>query len=174
MTRGTTLYLRGLPEALVREAKATAARRGVTLAALVAQALQQAVGVPVPLPGSGRAGRARPGASGRPGSSGRPGGSGRAGAASREGAGTGGAAADATERLTESMRWFEANRHRLLRRYRSRYVAIDRGRVIDHDRDFDALARRVFARLGPRPVFMPKVTADERVVSVPSPRLVQA
>ncbi|MDR7521831.1 MAG: DUF5678 domain-containing protein [Armatimonadota bacterium] len=162
MARGTTLYLRGLPEALVREAKATAARRGVTLAALVAEALQQAVGAPVPLLGPGRTGGTRPGASGRPGS------------ASREGAGTGKAAADATGRLAESMRWFKANRHRLLRRYRGQYVAVDRGRVIDHDRDFDALARRVFARLGPRPVFMPKVTAEERVVSVPSPRLVEA
>ncbi len=135
MARGTTLYLRGLPEPLVREAKATAARRGVTLAALVADALQQVVGAP---PGGGAA-------------------------ASGDAAG-----------LAESMRWFEANRHRLLRRYRDRYVAIERGRVIDHDRDFDALARRVFARVGSRPVFIPKVTAEERVVAVPSPRLAGA
>lgn len=135
MARGTTLYLRGLPELLVREAKATAARRGVTLAALVAEALQQVVGAP---PGGGAA-------------------------SSRDAAG-----------LAESMRWFEANRHRLLRRYRDRYVAIERGRVIDHDRDFDALARRVFARVGSRPVFIPKVTAEERVVAVPSPRLAGA
>ncbi|MDQ7821140.1 MAG: DUF5678 domain-containing protein [Armatimonadota bacterium] len=72
------------------------------------------------------------------------------------------------------MRWFQANRRRLLRRYRDQYVAIDRGRVIGHDRDFDALARRVFARVGSRPVFMPKVTAEERVVAVPSPRLAEA
>lgn len=71
------------------------------------------------------------------------------------------------------MRWFEANR-RLLRRYPDQYVAIHGGRVIDHDRDFDALARRVFARLGTRPVLMPKVTAEERVLAVPSPRLVGA
>ncbi|MDR7448965.1 MAG: DUF5678 domain-containing protein [Armatimonadota bacterium] len=135
MARGTTLYLRGLPEPLVREAKATAARRGVTLAALVAEALVQVVGAPP------------------------------AGAAAASGAAAG---------VAESMRWFEANRRRLLRRYRDQYVAIDRGRVIDHDRDFDALARRVFARVGTRPVFMPKVTAEERVVAVPSPRLVGA
>jgi hypothetical protein len=135
MARGTTLYLRGLPEPLVREAKATAARRGVTLAALVAEALQQVVGAPP------------------------------AGAAAASGVAAG---------VAESMRWFEANRPRLLRRYRGQYVAIDRGRVIDHDRDFDALARRVFARVGSRPVFMPKVTAEERVVAVPSPRLVGA
>lgn len=39
-----TMYLRGMPVSVVREAKATAARRGVTLAALVTDALTQALG----------------------------------------------------------------------------------------------------------------------------------
>lgn len=136
MTRGKTLYLRALPESLVREAKATAARRGITLAALVAEALQGAVRTVDRRAKAGRAQSARG--------------------------------------LAESMRWFEANRARLLRRYRDQYVAIDRNRVVDHDRDFAPLARRVFARLGARPVFIPKVTAEERVVRVPSPRLAGA
>jgi len=75
--------------------------------------------------------------------------------------------------LAESMRWFEANRERLLRRYRDQYVAVDRNQVIDHDRDFDVLARRIFAKLGTRPVFMPKVTVEERVVRIPSPRVAE-
>jgi hypothetical protein len=157
--RGTTLYLRGLPDTLVREAKAAAARRGVTLTAFVAEALQQALGMRVPLPGEEVEGRARAGDAGRLGPPPR---GGRAGEAEP----------NVAERLAETMRWFEANRGRLLRRYRDRYVAIDGGRVIDHDRDFDALARRVFARMGPGPVFMPKVTPGQRVVAVPSPRLV--
>jgi len=133
---GTTLYLRALPEALVREAKATAARRGITLAALVSEALQRAVGSEV--------GRGQP----------------------TRGNGT-------VHGLTESMRWFEENRERLLRRYRDQYVAVDHNRVIDHDRNFDVLARRIFAKLGTRPVFMPKVTAEERVVRIPSPRVAE-
>ena len=133
---GTTLYLRALPEALVREAKATAARRGITLAALVSEALQRAVGSKV--------GRGQP----------------------TRGKGT-------VQGLTESMRWFEENRERLLRRYRDQYVAVDHNRVIDHDRNFDVLARRIFAKLGTRPVFMPKVTAEERVVRIPSPRVAE-
>jgi len=36
---GTTLYLRNLPASLVREVKATAARRGMTLTALVEESL---------------------------------------------------------------------------------------------------------------------------------------
>jgi len=133
---GTTLYLRALPEALVREAKATAARRGITLAALVSEALQRAVGSKV--------GRGQP----------------------TRGKGT-------VQGLTESMRWFEENRERLLRRYRDQYVAVDRNQVIDHDRDFDMLARRIFAKLGTRPIFIPKVTAEERVVRIPSPRVAE-
>lgn len=132
---GTTLYLRGMPEDLVREAKAAAARRGVTIAALVTDALKQVVGRETSDEGRPEDRRHAP----------------------------------ADHRLAQSMRWFEANRARLVRTYRDQYVAIDRSRVIDHDRDFDALARRVFARLGARPVFMPKVTAKERIVNLPSP-----
>ncbi len=140
MARGAPLYLRGLPEALVREAKAAAARRGITLTALVEEALQRLVAVPADNDAASEGAKRTP------------------------------EATAALASLADSMRRFEENRRRLLRRYRGQYVAIDGRRVIDHDRDFDALARRVFARVGVRPVLMPKVTADDRVISVPSPR----
>lgn len=133
MAAGTTLYLRGVPRELVREAKAEAARRGLTLTAFVTDALRRA------LEGQTNAFEAPP-----------------------------------ADELAKSLRWFEQNRARLLRRYRDQYVAIHRNRVVDHDRDFDALARRVFRRFGTRPVCMPKVTEGERVVHVPSPRLAGA
>jgi antitoxin component of RelBE/YafQ-DinJ toxin-antitoxin module len=129
MAKGATLYLRGMPESLVREAKAVAARRGITLTELVREALRGVVGEAAD-PGDERA-------------------------------------------LEESVRWYRANRGRLLRHYRDQYVAIEGKKVIDHDRDFDALARRVFARLGNRPVFMPKVTGTERVARLPSPAIVR-
>ena len=44
MTEGsTTVYLRGIPRRVVREAKAAAARRGMTLAKLVTEALERAL-----------------------------------------------------------------------------------------------------------------------------------
>ncbi len=128
--KGATLYLRGLPEAMVREAKAAAARRGITLAALVVEALKQTLPAETP---------------------------------ARE-----------ADDLAHSMAWFQTHRARLLRRYRGQYVAILGERVIDQDRDFHALATRVFRRLGPRPVFMPKVTEEERAVRLPSPSVVTA
>ena len=39
---GATLYLRGLPRTVVRESKARAARRGITLTAYVAEILVRA------------------------------------------------------------------------------------------------------------------------------------
>src|SRR3972149_10131736 len=127
-----TLSLRGpprsrgaRPQALVREAKAVAARRGITLAALVVEALRQTLPAEAPRP--------------------------------------------EPDDLAKSMRWFQANKRRLLGRYRGQYVAIDGGKGIDHDRDFHALAERVFRRLGTRPVLMPKGPEKERVGQLPSP-----
>lgn len=53
--RSATLYLRGLPESVVRESKARAARRGITLTAYVAELLARALTAADPQP-------ARPGA----------------------------------------------------------------------------------------------------------------
>ena len=124
----TTLYLRGMPTRVVREAKAAAARRGATLAKVVTDALERA------LQSSGEGG-------------------------------------DPVENDFDlDMQWYAKNRSRLVRQYDGEYVAIDDGKVIDHDSSFEALATRVFQRLGSRPVFMPHVGADERRLRVSSPR----
>ncbi len=139
---GATLYLRGVPEELVREAKAVAARPGKTLPALVPETLAAAL----------RAGPAK-----------------RIGAVGRA----------LPPDFRKSMAWFEAHKKTLTRRYPGEYVAIVGARVVDHDRQFDPLARRMFARLGVRPIFMPRIPARgerdaEPTVNVPSPRLVRA
>jgi hypothetical protein len=128
MTReSTTLYLRGMPTRVVREAKAAAARRGATLAKVVTDALERALQT-----GEGK---------------------------------------DAVEDDFDlDMRWYAKNRTRLVRQYDGEYLAVYDGRVIDHDSSFEALATRVFQRLGSRPVFMPHVGADERRLRVSSPR----
>lgn len=121
-----TLYLRGVPRALVREAKAEAARRGISLTAFAREALATALR------------RER------------------------------GEDADIRS-IRPDLDWFEANRKRLARRYRDKYVVIVDKKVVDHDADFNALARRVFAKYGSQPIAMPKVTLEQRVVKIPSP-----
>jgi hypothetical protein len=125
-----TLYLRGVPRELVREAKAEAARRGISLTAFAKEALARALSRP---------------------------------AEEEE---------DDIQSIRPDLDWFEANRKRLARRYRDEYVAIVDRRVADHDRDFGALARRVFARHGNRPIAMPRATPEPRVVHLRSPRRV--
>lgn len=125
-----TLYLRGVPRQLVREAKAEAARRGMSLTAFAKEALARAL--------------------------------------SR----TGAEETDEIKPIRPDLDWFEANRQRLVRRYHGEYVAIVNRRVVDHDPDFGALAQRVFAKHGNRPIAMPKVTPQARVIQLRSPRRV--
>lgn len=136
------LYLRGVPQELVREAKAVAARRGTTLKALVTEALAAALRVD----------------GGKPRSA---------------------AADELPADFRAAMAWFEPRKRALAKRYPGEYVAIMGARVIDHDHKFDPLARRVFERLGVRPIFMPRMPRpgerdDAEVVHVPSPRVVRA
>ncbi len=126
-----TLYLRGIPRQLTREAKAEAARRGMSLTAFTKEALATAL----------RQRTARTNQS------------------------------DGIEAIRPDLAWFEANRHRLLRRYPNEYVAILNRKVVDHDREFAGLAQRVFVKYGVRSIAMPQVTAEERVVHLRSPGL---
>jgi len=133
----TTLYLRGMPVAVTRKAKAAAARRGVTLARVVAEALERTL------------------------------------AADDKGH----APADsfaARDALAEAIAWYEHHRPTLGREYGGEYIAIVDGAVIDHDRDFEPLATRVFNLLGTGPVFMPRVGRGERIARVRSPHRVRA
>ena len=123
----TTLYLRGVPRSVVREAKAAAAREGVTLARWVTDRLAGATaGTPT--------------------------------------------SASTAEDLRSDLAWYESNKAAFERKYSGEYLAIVDRAVVDHDAAFEALARRVFDKYGPRSVCMPRV--GRTVVRVRSPRRV--
>lgn len=140
------IYLRGIPGNVVREAKAIAARRGVTLASFVTDAIVRAIrhyDEPVNAP---------PAVALAPNHA--------------------DDAPDATgDDLVQDMRWYEENRDRLAKELSGEYAAIVDQEVIDHDADFEALAKRAFARCGLRNVFMPLVGPVQRAPRVRSPRL---
>lgn len=75
--------------------------------------------------------------------------------------------------LERDMAWYRAHRAKLLRRYSGEHVAIIDAAVVDHGPDFGELAERVFARFGPRNVYMPCVQAAEPVARLRSPRRVR-
>ena len=81
----------------------------------------------------------------------------------------GGTEEDEIGAIRPDLDWFEANRKQLVKRYRDEYVAIVNKKVVDHHADFSALAQRVFAKYGPHPVAMPKVTPEKRIVRIPTP-----
>lgn len=73
--------------------------------------------------------------------------------------------------LAADIAWYQRNRSKLLQRYQGEYVAIVDAAVVDHDRDFSALAERVFGRFGYRSIYMPRVQREDVVVRIRSPRL---
>lgn len=73
--------------------------------------------------------------------------------------------------LQRDIDWARENRGALLRRYRGEYVAIIDEELVDHGREFSALAARVFARFGNRSVYMPHIEPEEPARKVRSPRL---
>jgi hypothetical protein len=77
---------------------------------------------------------------------------------------------DRADDLGRDLAWYREHRATLLRRYRGEYVAIVDATVVDHDREFSALAARVFARFGNRSIYMPRVEAAEPTARIRSPR----
>jgi hypothetical protein len=76
----------------------------------------------------------------------------------------------AADELRRDIRWYRKHRPCLLRRYRDEYVAIIDGAVVDHGRDFGALATRVFTRFGNQNIYMPRVQSNEPTARIRSPR----
>lgn len=145
-TLGTKpIYLRGIPAHVVREAKAIAARRGITLAGFVADAIVRAIE--------------------------QQGGQKSESAAPSEAAEAQVETHESSDDLSSEMRWYDQHRERIARERAGEYVAIIEREIVDHDADFDALARRVFAKYGLRNVFMPLVAAQAKPLRVRSPRM---
>jgi hypothetical protein len=66
---------------------------------------------------------------------------------------------------------FERQRTQLMRRYAGEYVALSGGRVVDHDEDDEALAARMFKKLGNKPFYIARLEQNSTVYELPSPEL---
>ena|SRR5438046_1164063 len=76
-----------------------------------------------------------------------------------------------THALADERRAFERQRAQLLRRYKGQYVAVYEGRVVDHDPDDEALACRLFVKLGDVPFYIARVEERPTVYDLPSPEI---
>jgi len=68
-------------------------------------------------------------------------------------------------------RVFERRRSQLMRRYAGQYVAIVGGRVVDHGKDDEALAARMFRKIGDAPFYIGRVERIPTIYEVPSPEV---
>ena len=75
------------------------------------------------------------------------------------------------ESLAAERNAFERQRAQLMRRYPGQYVALSGGRVVDHNKDDEALAARMFARFGDAVFYIARLEQNPTVYEVPSPEL---
>ena len=73
--------------------------------------------------------------------------------------------------LATERRAFERQRAQLMRRYPGQFVALSGGRVVDHDKEDETLAARMFRKLGDAPFYIARLEDNPTVYEVPSPEL---
>ncbi|OLD38084.1 MAG: hypothetical protein AUI83_24195 [Armatimonadetes bacterium 13_1_40CM_3_65_7] len=73
--------------------------------------------------------------------------------------------------LAAERRAFERQRRQLLRRFPGEYVALYGGGIVGRDKDCEALATRLFAKLGDVPFFIARVESRPTVYDLPSPEV---
>jgi len=73
--------------------------------------------------------------------------------------------------LATERRAFERQRRQLLRRYAGQYVALYGGRIVGRDKDCEALAARLFTKLGDVPFFIARVETQPTFYDLPSPEV---
>lgn len=77
----------------------------------------------------------------------------------------------ADESVAVERRAFERQRVQLMRRFPGEYVALSGGRVVDHDKQDEVLAARMFARMGDTVFYIARLEESPTVYEVPSPEL---
>ena len=75
--------------------------------------------------------------------------------------------------FTEERNFVRQKWEQLITDYGGRYVAILGTSILDSDRDFSALAGRVYERFGYKRIFMPFIGQSRKVYRIPAPRIVK-
>lgn len=74
-------------------------------------------------------------------------------------------------KFQEARRYFQENKAQILEKYKGDFIAIIENAVVDHDKEFPALAKRVYEKFGYQTTYMPFVESEPRVLRIPSPRV---
>ena len=68
-----------------------------------------------------------------------------------------------------SKEYYKENKNELLKKYKGKNIAIIGKEVVDSDKDFPELIKRVYKKYGYENIFMPYVDKKERIAIMPSP-----
>jgi len=74
-------------------------------------------------------------------------------------------------KFQEARRYFRENRTQILEKYKGTFIAILDNTVVDHDRSFSELAKRVYEKFGYQTIYMPFVESGPMILRMPSPRV---
>jgi hypothetical protein len=73
--------------------------------------------------------------------------------------------------LCKAKKYYEKNLENLVERYSGKYIAILNNEVVDSDKDFSNLAKKVYEKYGYQTIYMPFVDVKKKVFKIPSPRI---
>lgn len=68
-----------------------------------------------------------------------------------------------------SKEYYKENKNELLKKYKDKHIAIIGKDVVDSDKDFPELIKRVYKKYGYENIFMPYVDKKEKIAIIPSP-----
>jgi len=68
-----------------------------------------------------------------------------------------------------SKEYYKENKNELLKKYEGKHIAIIGKEVVDSDKDFPELIKRVYKKYGYDNIFMPYVDKKENIAMIPSP-----
>ena len=74
-------------------------------------------------------------------------------------------------KIEEAKRYFRENRAEILGKYRGMFVAVVENSIVDCDKDFSELAKRIYEKFGYQTIYMPFVESEPSVLRIPSPRV---
>ena len=68
-----------------------------------------------------------------------------------------------------SKEYYKKNKNDLLKKYKAKHIAIIGKKVVDSDKEFSKLIKRVYKKYGYKNIFMPYVDKKEKIAIIPSP-----
>ena len=74
-------------------------------------------------------------------------------------------------KFQEAKGYFQEHKAQILEKYSGNFVAILDETVVDHDRNFSELAKRIYEKFGYQAIYMPFVESEPSVLRIPSPRV---